>query len=105
MTRESSLMDQLAKYIITHVQRDTVPGRIAKFRILEKTSGEFQDRGLMDRDEVIELLADDQRFFVWDNDGENIGGELEAVKVQGERFLRTDGQRLRADNVDELPEV
>lgn len=98
-------MEQPARFIITHMRRGSTPGRIAEFRVLERTSGQFEDRGLLARAEIIELLEADERLFVWDDDEESFGGELEVVKVQGEKFLRTDGQRLRADNADELPEV
>jgi hypothetical protein len=98
-------MEQLANFIITHVRRGSTPGRLAEFRLLERTGGQFEDRGLMERAEVIELLEDDERIFVWDDNEESLGGELEVVKVQGDKFLRIDGERLRADNLGEVPEV
>jgi hypothetical protein len=98
-------MEQPARFIITHVRWSSTPGHVAELRVLERTSDQFEDRGLMGRDQVIALLEDDEFFFVWDDEEENIGEELELVKVQGDKFLRTDGQRLRADNVDDLPEA
>lgn len=99
------MAEQLANFIATHVRRSSTPSRIGGLRLLERQAGQFEDREVVERDAVIELLEDGERIFVWDADAEDLGDELELVRVQGERFLRVDGQRLLADDVGDLPEV
>ena len=98
-------MEELANYIITHVRPSSAPGQVGKVRLLERQGEQFEDRDLVGRDELIELLDGGERIFVWDHDHEELGDEVDLVRVQGERFLRTDGQRLRADNLGDTPEV
>jgi hypothetical protein len=98
-------MDELANYIVTHQRPSSQPGRVAKLRLLERRGEQFEDCDLVDRQQVIDLLADDERLFVWDQDQEELGQEIELVRVQGEHFLRLDGQQLRADNLGDLPQA
>lgn len=98
-------MEELANFIITHLRRGTSPGRLDKARLLERQGEQFEDRDLVERDELIELLESGQRVFVWDDELEDLGAEVDVVRVQGDKFLRTDGQRLRADNLGDIPEI
>lgn len=98
-------MTELANYIVTHVRHGAEPGKISHVRLLERQDEQFEDRDLMERAELIELLEDEQRVFTWDYDNEELGLEIELVRVEGEHFVRLDGERYRADNLGELPEV
>ncbi|QDG50240.1 hypothetical protein FIV42_05695 [Persicimonas caeni] len=97
-------MQQLANYIVTHARSGSRPGQLAEFRLLERQGDQFEDRGLLTRAEVIELLDSGERIFAWDYEGEDLGDEVELVRVQGDQFVRIDGQRLRADHLGDLPE-
>lgn len=98
-------MGHLANYIATHYRRGERPGYISAIRLLERGEDDFEDRDLVERDAIIELLDDGARIFAWDDDSEGLGDEIELVEVDGEPFLRTDGEQLRADNLGALPEV
>lgn len=98
-------MDELANYIVTHLRPSSQPGRVSKLRLLERRGEQFEDCDLVDRQQVIELLEDDERLFVWDQDLEELGKEVELVRVEGEYFLRLDGEQLRADNFGDLPSI
>ncbi len=98
-------MDQPANFIITHIRSGSTPGQLAEVRLLERQGEQFEDRGLISRDELAELVASDEAVFVWDYDAEDLGEAVELVRVQGDTFLRTDGQRLRADHLEDLPEL
>lgn len=98
-------MGHLASYIATHFRPSGTPGRISKLRLLERREEQFEDCDLVDRERLIELLENDERIFTWDHDEQTLGDEIELVRVEGKPYLRVDGERLRADNLGELPEA
>lgn len=98
-------MGHHARYIATHYRRGERPGYVAGVRLLERREDDFEDRDLVDREEILEMLDEGERIFTWDDDGEGLGGEIELVRVDGERFMRTDGEQLRADHLGDLPEI
>ncbi len=98
-------MGHLASYIATHFRPSDKPGCISKLRLLERREEQFEDCDLVDRQRLIELLEADERIFTWDHDEQTLGDEIELVRVEGNPYLRVDGQRLRADNLGELPEA
>lgn len=97
-------MQQLANYIVTHARAGSSPGELAEFRLLERQGDQFEDRGLVARDELVDIVASGETVFAWDYDADSLGDELALIRVQGNQFLRTDGQRLRADHLGDLPE-
>ena len=100
-----STMDEHLNYIATHLRRSDHPARVDGVRLLERRDGQFENRGLVERDEVITLLADGEVIFTWDHDAEALGDEIDLVLAGDEVYLRVDGQQLTADNLGALPEV
>lgn len=99
-------MSESVNYIATHVRRGESPGKVGSLRILGRSAaGTFEDRDLVARAEVIALIQGGEDIYVWDYGADQVGGALELVHVQGESFLRLDGESLRADNLGALPEV
>jgi hypothetical protein len=99
-------MENRANYIATHLRAGSKMGRIGELRILARDeSGEFEDRELMSREQIIELIAEGEPVFVWDYEAGGLGDEIVLIRVQGDTYLRVDGQRLCADNLGELPEI
>ncbi|AWV88156.1 hypothetical protein [Bradymonas sediminis] len=99
-------MEDTNTYIATHYREDPDTGRVAQLRLLVRdASGEFEDRKLVERAEIIELLKDDKLIFVWDYEAENIGEMIELIGISGEIYLRLDEERLCADNLGDLPSV
>ena len=95
---------ELVNYIATHVRyRDDRP-LVEGLRLLVRAEDDFEDRGLVERDEVIDILEGDERIFTWDYDGDGLGAEvlIEYVDV-GEKFLRVDEQEVAEDDLGELP--
>lgn len=97
-------MQQLANFIVTHARAGSSPGQLAEYRLLERQGDQFEDRGLVSRDDLIDIVASDEAVFAWDYNADDLGDEVELIRVQGSQFLRIDGQRLRADHLGELPE-
>jgi len=63
------------------------------------------------REDVIQSLNNNDKWYTClfkeERDGENIWikkAELHIVKVDGENFIRTDRNKIKSDNLDELPE-
>lgn len=99
-------MEDLNTYIATHYREEPESGRVGKLRLLvRREDGEFEDRELVDRAEIIALLLDGKNIFVWDYEDENIGDLIELIGIQGETYLRLDEERLCADNLGELPRI
>lgn len=99
-------MEDLNTYIATHFREDPDSGRVAQLRLLVRDDNdEFEDRELVDRAEVVELLLAGKNIFVWDYEDENVGELIELIGVQGETYLRLDEQRLCADNLGDLPSI
>ena len=98
---------ELVRFIATHVRyHDYAPKTVDKLRILERTDDGFEDRDLLDRDEIMELLESEDGIFTWDADSDAIGAEIniEYVDVDSHQ-LRIDGEEVEADDLGELPEV
>lgn len=99
-------MDTLNNYIATHLREDAELGRIAQLRLLARNEdGEFEDRELIDRAEIIALLKEGHSIYAWDYENENIGESIDLIGVQGDIYLRIDEKRLCADNLGALPSV
>lgn len=99
-------MSETVNYIATHVRRGAAPSKVDALRILGRgAAGTFEDRDLMARAEVIALIQSGEDVYVWDYAADQLGGAVDLVHVQGEDYLRLDGELLRADNLGDLPQV
>lgn len=98
---------ELVRFIATHVRyHDYAPRTVDKIRLLERTDDGFEDRDLVDRDEVMALLEDDERIFTWDADGDGLGQEINIEYVNPDAHqLRVDGEEVEEDDLGALPEL
>lgn len=98
---------ELVRFIATHVRyHDYAPRTVDKIRLLERTDDGFEDRDLVDRDEVMALLEDDERIFTWDADGDGLAQEINIEYVNPDAHqLRVDGEEVEEDDLGALPEL
>ncbi len=96
---------ELVRFIATHVSyHDYAPRTVNQIRLLERTEEGFEDRDLIDRDRIIEMLEDDERIFTWDAENNGLGHEINIEYVNPDaRQLRIDGEDVEEDDLGELP--
>lgn len=99
-------METNVDFIATHIRRGERITQVGSVRVLGRgESGDFEDRDLMERAELLELVREGRGVFAWDYQEDGLGAAIEIVAVQGEEYLRLDGAKLAADNLGSLPEV
>jgi hypothetical protein len=98
---------ELVRFIATHVRyHDYAPQTVDKIRLLERTEEGFEDRELVDRDEIMEMLEADERIFTWDAENDGLGPEINVEYVNPDAHqLRVDGEEVEEDDLGDLPEV
>ena len=97
---------ELVQFIATHVAGSDDNRVIEGLRLLARSDDGFEDRGVVERDDLIDLLENDERIFTWDHEADGLGPEIfvEYVDV-GEKFLRVDEEEIAEDDLGELPDV
>ncbi len=67
---------------------------------------------MYERDSIIQSIANDDKWYtcvlkekrgarnIW-----TLKAEIHVVEVYGEKFIRTDGNKMKADNLGELPSL
>jgi len=101
----------LAEYWVSHKRMNAEDTRIDEVRAMMLT-----DNGLSlplgyDREDVIQSLNNNDKWYTClfkeERDGEKIWtkkAEIHIVEIDGENFIRTDRNKIKSDNLGELPE-
>ena len=101
----------MAEYWVSHKRMNAEDTRINEVRAMMLT-----DNGLSlplgyDREDVIQSLNNNDKWYTClfkeGRDGKNIctkKAEIHIVEIDGGNFIRTDRNKIKSDNLGELPE-
>lgn len=97
-------MDRWADHVVTAKRRGQDPNRIEWLQVHAGTP--YAVARTVGRGALIESIERGEtavtaykRGGIW-----QMGARIEVVKVDGEKFLRTDGNQTKADNLGDLPD-
>ena len=96
-------------YVITKVSYDSDHSRITDVKRgrYDNSETEFSTPSKTSRQSVVDSIesGDDYYTVPPDGDGEYTWGDsVEVIPIDGEKFIRTDGNRVKQDNLGSLPE-
>lgn len=96
-------------YVITKVTYDSDHRRITHVKRAEYDNSEntFGSRTEKSRQTVVNSIENGYVYYTVPPDGDGgytWGDKVEVVEVNGEKFIRTDGNNIEEDNLGELPE-
>jgi len=96
-------------YVITKVSYDNDHSRITHVKRAEYDNSEntFGSRTEKSRQAVVESIESGFEYYTVLPDGDGgytWGDSVEVIPIDGEKFIRTDGNEVEEDNLGELPE-
>ncbi|MFD1570843.1 DUF3892 domain-containing protein [Halorubrum laminariae] len=96
-------------YVITKVSYDNDHSRITHVKRAEYDNSEnkFGSRTEKSRQVVVESIESGFEYYTVPPDGDGgytWGDSVEVIPIDGEKFIRTDGNKVEEDNLGELPE-
>lgn len=97
-------------YVITKVRYDDDHSRITDVKRgdWDNEDGKFTNVTTTPRGTVVSSIEDDNQHYTVppkdDGDGYKWGDEVGVMEIDGEKFIRTDGNEVANDNLGGLPE-
>jgi len=96
-------------YVITKVSYDNDHSRITHVKRAEYDNSEntFESRTEKTRQTVANSIESGNEYYTVPPDGDGgytWGDSVEIIPIDGEKFIRTDGNNVKEDNLGELPE-
>lgn len=96
-------------YVITQVSYDGDHSRITHVKRAEydQDNNSFGSRSNVSRQNVVDSIEDGNQHYTVPPDGDGgytWGDEVEIIRIDKEKFLRTDGNDVKEDNLGNLPE-
>jgi len=100
-------MAKWADYVITGVRYDKDGERITAVEVRRHTGTHLVEPSIWSRVQVIQIIDKGYTFVTsYLHDGSwRKGADVHVVTIGRERFLRTDKNKTKKDNLGELPEV
>ncbi|HPT83599.1 MAG TPA: DUF3892 domain-containing protein [Limnochordia bacterium] len=83
---------------VTHVRYDSERNRIVKVKFCYSEDGPKYEKARMD---IVKLIEDGKVIKTLTNTRRQ---EIHVLNIDGEKFLRTDKNKTKKDNLEELPE-
>jgi hypothetical protein len=100
------MADKWADYLISEVRFNDEKTHIDKVMShTENDDNKVSTGAEMERTKVISLLGDDYTFatIIKADKGWKFGAKVRVVIVDGTKYIRTDADKIKADNLDSLP--
>ena len=96
-------------YVITEVSYDNDHSRITHVKrvVYDDSENTFGSESVTSRQTVVSSIESGDEYYTVPTDGNGgytWGDSVDVVNINGEKFIRTDGNRVRGDNLGELPE-
>ena len=95
-------------YVITTVRYDNEDTRIKQVKRAEYDPEEnkFGSRSEKSRQSVVSSIESGNEYYTVPPDGDGgytWGDKVDVMQVNGEKFIRTDGNKVEGDNLENLP--
>lgn len=99
-------MGKWADYLISRVRYTTDHKRIDEVEVYTDDGNQVKKYDNMNREKVVSFLKKGLKFMTIrkNSDGWNRGDNVIPYEVDGEYFIRTDGNKIKEDNLGELDE-
>jgi hypothetical protein len=102
-------VDNLAKwadYLISEVSYHDNRDYISQLKVHIDNGETVSSSSIWDKDKVVNYIENGYSFctIYRDNGKWSKGSEVVVIVVDGEKFLRTDANKKKQDNLEELPE-
>lgn len=96
-------------YVITKVSYDNDHSRITHVKRAEydNSTNKFGTRTEISRQSVVESIESGYDYYTVPPDGDGgytWGDSVGVISIDGEKFIRTDGNKVKEDNLGGLPE-
>lgn len=97
------------EFVITKVRYDNDHSRITQVKRAEydPDQNEFGSRSDQSRQTVVSSIEAGKQHYTVPPDGNGgytWGANVEVIPINGEKFIRTDGNSVEGDNLENLPE-
>ena len=100
-------MSKWADYAITAARFKKEKRHIEHVKILKDAGEKLSSEQITSRSEIVRCLENNVTFVTaYKKDDKNWkkGDDVRIVKINGTKFIRTDGNSIEEDNLGELPE-
>ncbi|MCK5029950.1 MAG: DUF3892 domain-containing protein [Thermoplasmatales archaeon] len=101
----------MAEYWVSHKRMNAEDTRINEVRAMMLTDNGLSSPLGYDREDVIQSLNNNDKWYTClfkeERDGKNTWtkkAEIHIVEIDGENFIRTDRNKIKSDDLGELPE-
>ncbi len=99
-------MTKWGNFAITHVRYNEDNTRIVDVKRRTYKEGKLIDPEIKTRSVIVDSILNKRYSYVttqYVNDQWNLGDDVIAYELDGEYFIRTDGNKTKSDNLGELP--